>query len=261
MKFKISSELTYDVLEPTTYIFNIQAIQTLHQNILEESIVISPNLVYDAFTLNDTGTRFLKLQVNYGTFTIAYDAIVDVTEKIIDEKSLFQQTSILQLDNEVLPYLSPSRHCESDKLLKFAQKEFGHYPIEYEKVQAINQWIFNNIDYVGGTTDSSTSACDTIISKQGVCKDFAHLGIALCRALDIPARYLTSYAANLFPPDIHACFEAYIAHQWIIFDATQLSKNNELVKIAHGKDASEVAVLSYFGKTNCTHMKVQCDII
>ena len=261
MKFEITSELSYEVIEPTTYFFNIQAANTVGQIIHDESISISPNLHFEEFTLQHTDTRFIKLQMNFGTFTILYKATVEVQENYIDEETLNVSVPILQLDHEVLPYIAPSRHCESDKLLKFAFKTFGHLPNEFAKAKAINEWIAQHIEYISGSTTSSTAACDTLISRQGVCKDFAHVGIALCRALDIPARYLTCYAANLYPPDIHACFEAYIANQWITFDPTLLSTNNQIVKIAHGKDASEVAVASYYGKTNCTYMNIQCEVL
>src|SRR5690606_21299495 len=105
-------------------------------------------------------------------------------------------------------------------------------------------WVFNSIAYKAGTSDSSRSANDVLALKEGVCKDFAHLAIALCRALDIPARYFTGYAYALDPPDFHACFEAYVGGKWLFFDPTQLSIPNGLVKIANAKDASEVAVAS-----------------
>jgi transglutaminase-like putative cysteine protease len=259
MKFKISSSLSYDVVAPTTYFFNILVSKAEGQTILEESIIISPPLLFEEFTLKDSEVRILKLYINYGSFTINYTATVEVNETLIDENTLLFSKPLIDIDPEVLPFISPSRHCESDKLMKFALKEFGDLPNQFEKVKAINGWVFKTVEYVGGTTNSSTSACDTIISRQGVCKDFAHLGIALCRALDIPARYLTTYAANLNPPDIHACFEAYLGNQWVAFDPTRLSSPNKMVKIAHAKDASEVAVLIYYGQTICTNMDVQCD--
>ena len=261
MKYKIFSELTYEVIEPTTYIFNIQVAKTLNQIIVNESISISPDLKFEEFSLTNSENRFLKLQINYGTFTISYNAIVEVVEKPINQDLFEFDTSIIELENDVMPFISPSRHCESDKLLHFAKKEFGQLPNVYSKVKAINDWVFNSIEYISDSTNSSTSACDTLISRFGVCKDFAHLCIAFCRALDIPARYFTGYAANLIPPDIHACFEAYICGQWIIFDPTKLTNTKNLVKIANGKDASEVAVASYHGITICTKMIVQCEEI
>lgn len=259
MKFEISCELSYEVFSPTTFIFNIQAVRSANQIIIEESILINPIVHFEEFTINNTDTRFIKLEVDQGTsFTINYHAQVDVEYKIVDEGILLHKIPIIELDTGVLPYLFPSRHCQSDKLRKLADKEFSHLPNDYLKVVAISDWIFNNIDYITGTTDSGTSAYDTLIQREGVCKDFAHLGIALCRAIDIPARYLTAYAYHLNPPDIHACFEAYIGGNWVIFDPTKLVPINGLVKIANGKDATEAAVASFFGNTNCTFMNVQC---
>ncbi|MFV8376032.1 transglutaminase-like domain-containing protein [Flavobacterium sp. LB1P71] len=259
MKFKVYSELSYEVFSPTTFIFNIQAAKSASQIIISESIIVIPAIKFEEFTLKNSGTRFVKMEVEQGLFfTIICQAEVEVEHTIYDEKVLLKSIPIINLDNEVLPFISPSRHCESDKLSEFALNEFGYLPNEYAKAKAIKEWIFKNVEYKSGVTNSSTSACDTLLDKVGVCKDFAHLGIALCRALDIPARYFTGYAYDLNPPDFHACFEAYIGGQWLFFDSTKLAVANGLVKIANGKDASEVAVASYFGNVNCTFMKIEC---
>lgn len=260
MKFKVFSELSYEVFSPTTFIFNIQAARSGSQVILEESVVSNPFLAFEEFTLPNVDARFIRMEVNQGVvFTITYNAVVDVQYQLINETHLTQQIPIVELNTEVLPFLFPSRHCQSDKLRKLATKEFGQLSSAYEKVNAINNWIFNNTDYISGATDSGTSAYDTLIQREGVCKDFAHLGIALCRALDIPARYFTGYACNLNPPDFHACFEAYIGGQWIFFDPTQLVPINGLVRIANSVDAADAAVASFFGNTSCTYMNVQCN--
>ena len=262
MKFQVFSELSYEVFSPTTFIFNIQAARSVSQLILEESVVTNPFLTFEEFTLNNVDARFIRMEVNQGVFfTITYNAIVDVQYKLLNESALSKYIPIVELNTEVLPYLFPSRHCQSDKLRKLAIKEFGHLPNEFAMVNAISDWIFNNTDYISGATDSGTSAYDSMIQREGVCKDFAHLGIALCRALDIPARYFTGYACNLNPPDFHACFEAYIGGQWIFFDATQLVPINGLVRIANSVDAAGAAVASFFGNTNCTYMNVQCNPI
>jgi len=261
MKFNIFSELSYEIFSPTTFVFNIHAARSANQKIMEESLLITPALNFEEFTINNGEDRYIKLHTtNEKYFTIIYHAQVEVEYHIIDESFLLKSIPIMELDTEVLPYLFPSRHCEADKLRKLATKEFGPLVNDYIKVRAINDWIFSNIDYITGTTDSGTSAYGTLIQREGVCKDFAHLGIALCRAIDIPARYFTGYAYNLTPPDFHACFEAYLGGHWIIFDPTKLVPLNGLVKIANGKDATEAAVASFFGNTNCTYMNVQCGI-
>ncbi|MEL1242521.1 transglutaminase-like domain-containing protein [Flavobacterium flavipallidum] len=260
MRFKVSSVLSYDVFATTTFIFNIQVAQSASQVIISESLTVFPEIKYEEFVLQNAATRFIKMVVAPGTyFTISYEAEVDVLCEIIDPEHLPQSVAIIDLENETLPYILPSRYCESDKLLDFAHYQFGHLSNKFAKVKAINEWVYNSIFYRAGTSDSSRSACDVFNLKEGVCKDFAHLAISLCRASDIPARYFTGYAYALNPPDFHACFEAYVGGKWLFFDPTKLSFANGLVKIANGKDACEVAVASFFGGANCTYMKVDCN--
>jgi transglutaminase-like putative cysteine protease len=261
MRFRIKADLFYDVYTSSTCIFNIQALgNSYNQKIISESLEIAPNLPFKEFSLPDSKIRFITVQANeFVPFQVCYQGEIDVKYKTVSKKTLFKNTSIFDLDNKIVPYLSPSRLCPSDKLMNLAFKLFGYLQSDIEKAVAVNDWIFNNVDYVPGTTDASTSAYDTLNQREGVCKDFAHLGIALCRALNIPARYFTCYATNINPPDIHACFEVYIGGQWIIFDPTRLSNLSSLVKIAHGKDGSEVAVASLFGNASCTYMNIECE--
>ena len=126
---------------------------------------------------------------------------------------------------------------------------------------ALTQWIYRNVEYLSGSTNSETSAYDTVTQQAGVCRDFAHLGIALCRALTIPARYFTGYAYQLFPQDFHACFEAFIGGKWLLFDATRLIPLNGLIKIAHGRDAADAAVANIFGDVNFIASNVNCQLM
>jgi transglutaminase-like putative cysteine protease len=260
MRFQVFSELQYEVSIPTTFIFSIQVSRTSSQMIIEESLVTDPFFPLEEFTSANGEARFIRVQVNKKTnFKISYKAIVDLHYNVIDQKHLLSTVPVNKLDADVIPYLFPSRYCQSDKLQKLATKEFGNIENAYAKVSAINEWIFNNVEYLGGITTSSTSAHDTLTERAGVCRDFAHLGIALCRALSIPARYFTAYAYNLNPQDFHACFEAYIGGEWIFFDPTKLVPANGLVKIANGRDAADASVASIFGNTICTSLTVQCE--
>ena len=260
MKFQVYSELQYQVLMPTTFIFNIQVSKTSSQIILEETLTTNPFFQLEEFTSANGEARFIRVQVNNKiNFTISYKAVVDLHYNMIDQNQLLNTTPVIKLDADVIPYLFPSRYCQSDKLQKLAVKEFGQIENAYAKVSAINEWIFNNVEYISGVTTSSTSAHDTLTERTGVCRDFAHLGITLCRALSIPARYFTGYAYNLNPPDFHACFEAYIGGEWIFFDPTKLVPANGLVKIANGRDAADAAVASIFGSTNCISINVKCE--
>ena len=260
MKFKVFSELEYQVNMPSTFIFNIQVSKTRSQSIIEESLIINPELELEEFVSSTGEARFLRLRVKDNiTFKITYNATVDVQYKILDEKWHEDSVPVEKLDADIIPYLFPSRYCESDRLQKLAFKEFGHIENLYSRVLAISEWIYNNVEYISGSTNGSTSAIDTISERAGVCRDFAHLGIALCRALSIPARYFTGYAFKLNPPDFHACFEAYIGGSWIFFDPTKLVPINGLVKIANGRDAADAAVASIYGNTICNFMTVKCE--
>lgn len=261
MKFNIQSEITYEVVSPTTFIFNIHALRTNSQQIITESLTLNPQLDVEEFSYNSGSGRFLRLKsMGNSTFTISYRATVDTSYAIFDQRQEFQTVPVAELDGEIIPFLFPSRYCQSDKLQNLAYKEFGAIENVYSKVLAISNWIYNNVEYVSGSTNSGTSALDTITERVGVCRDFAHLGITLCRALSIPARYLTCYAYTLQPPDFHACFEAYIGGNWIVFDATRLVPLNSLVKIANGRDAADAAVASIFGNASSNNIRVSCEL-
>src|SRR6187455_2168511 len=260
MKFKAHSEIQYQVLMPTTFIFNIQVSKTSSQIVIEEKLDIDPSFPLEEFTSNNGEERFLRVQVNKpGAFKIHYEAIVDLQYQVIDRQHLLKTVPVSTLDASVIPYLFPSRYCQSDKLQELVFKEFGKIDNTYAKVSAITEWVHKNVSYKPGITNSTTSALDTLTERAGVCRDFAHLAIALCRALSIPARYFTGYAYNLNPPDFHACFEAYIGGEWMFFDPTKLVPVNGLVKIGNGRDAADAAVASIFGKTNHLSIQVGCE--
>ena len=262
MKFKIHSEISYQVNLPTIFIFNVHALRSSSQTVIEESLTVSPDMRIEEFTSLAGTSRFVRLKVNGRTkFSLSYSATVDMNYKVIDEHEAKGRVAVEDLDGDIIPFLFPSRYCQSDLLQKLAYKEFGNIENIYEKVLAITDWIYNNVEYVSGSTNWQTSAFDTITERVGVCRDFAHLGIALCRALSIPARYFTGYAFKLNPPDFHACFEAYIGGHWIIFDATRLVPLNGLVKIATGRDAADAAVATIFGNATTSFMKVECEAL
>jgi transglutaminase-like putative cysteine protease len=261
MKFRVSSLLEYEVRSPTTLILSIHALRTPTQAVLEEAFTTEPSVKMEELTPAHGENRFVRLEVNEQTnLTISYQATVDTRYQVIEQDQL-EAVPVVELDGAVIPFLFPSRYCQSDKLYRLAYSKFGDIPNSYLQVVAITDWIYENVEYLSGSTSSQTSAYDTVTERAGVCRDFAHLGIALCRALTIPARYFTGYAYQLNPPDFHACFEAYIGGQWLVFDATRLAPLNGLVKIATGRDAADTAVASIFGNVVSTGMQVDCQVL
>jgi hypothetical protein len=143
---------------------------------------------------------FLRLQVkDEVTFKISYSAIVDTHYKIIDERQDTNNVPVAKLDADVIPYIFPSRYCQSDKLQKLANKEFGKIENTYLKVLAINEWIYNNVEYISGSTDSGTSALDTIYERAGVCRDFAHLALHYAELYLFLRVILQAILINLIP--------------------------------------------------------------
>jgi transglutaminase-like putative cysteine protease len=164
-----------------------------------------------------------------------------------------------ELPADTLQFLLPSRYCHSDTLDKLAEEVVAGQTPGYDQVDAIRAWIRKNIEYRYGVSDGSTSASDTIRDKAGVCRDFAHIGLSLCRALRIPARMVVGYLYRLEPMDLHAWFEAFIDGRWYTFDATQEEPRGGRIAIAYGRDAADVALITQFGllKTEDMHVWVE----
>jgi transglutaminase-like putative cysteine protease len=258
MKFDVSSSLNYSIRSDSTLILNIHALRTPNQAVLNETFTIEPYVKAEELQSANHANRFIRIEVPAKTeLSIAYTATVDNAWKTANYSKV-AETPISQLDPEILPYLYPSLYCQSDKLYRLAKNMFGYYKSPFEKVVALTNWINLNVEYLSGLTDAQTSAYDTVTEQAGVCRDFAHLGIALCRALSIPARYFTGYAYQLSPPDFHACFEAYIGNEWVLFDPTKLAPLNGFVKIANGRDAADASIASIFGDVIFTGMNVNC---
>ena len=144
-------------------------------------------------------------------------------------------------DYERQVYLRPSRYCPSEHLIGFAVAEFGAGPDVGARIAAITEWIRQRVGYVPGSSTVHDSAEDTLLTGMGTCRDFAHLGIALCRATGVPARFAAVYAPGLWPMDFHAVFEAFQDGRWCVYDATGLAPRSSLVRIVTGRDAADTA--------------------
>jgi transglutaminase-like putative cysteine protease len=261
MRFKVSCQLEYDISFPSTLILNVHAQRNASQSISKERFTVEPRTKVEEFIADGNANRFIRLETGRKKkLSIEYEAVVDCQHEVL-AASKIDFTPVVDIDRKAIPFLFPSRYCQSDRLGRLAWDLFGKIANPYEKVVAIVDWIHSNVEYVRGSTTAETSAYDTVAQRTGVCRDFAHLGIALCRALNISARYFSGYAYELEPPDFHACFEAYIGGRWLIFDATRLAHLNGLVRIGNGRDAADAAVASIFGGVKCTQMNVACQLV
>ena len=147
------------------------------------------------------------------------------------------------VDLDAIVALRQSRYCESDRLAGFAASEFTELTPgdAYGTAATVSSWVFERLTYLGGVSGPLDSAVDTLLAGEGVCRDFAHLTIALCRALGIPALLVSVYAPGIFPMDFHAVTEVLVDGTWYVFDSTRLAPRSELVRIATGRDAADTA--------------------
>jgi len=260
MKFNVFAEMKYTARAPGTIILDIHALRTPHQTVISETFTTDPYIKVEELFTTQGENRLIRFEIAQAcSVKVTYKATIDNFCEVKDF-SLIDEIPIAQMEPCVLPYLYPSRYCQSDKLYRLAWNLFGHIINPFEKVATLTNWIHKNVQYLSGSTNAQTSAFDTVTEQAGVCRDFAHLGIALCRALTIPARYITGYAYQLIPADFHACFEAYIGTDWVLFDATRLVPLNGLVKIASGRDAADTAIANIFGNVSFDSMLVSCDL-
>lgn len=259
-RIHIQSELVYESRSNSDYIFNIQAAYHPWQFIESENVSINP-FCSMSYGLGHTGqNRLAKMASPPGTFSVNYEAIVAVNYPQPTGQEQEMQINALPID--IIPYIWSSRYCESDALTQLANSLFGQIPVGFQRVEAICQWIRDNIRYEIGHTNSLTSTRNVLDMGVGVCRDFAHLGISFCRALNIPARFVTGYALFEDPPtDYHAIFEAYLGGRWILFDPTQMSPIEDLVRIATGRDASDTAFSTIFGAVVMKSMNPYVEII
>jgi transglutaminase-like putative cysteine protease len=252
---RVGCELHYRLTAPTSFLFNVAVANTAHQSVRQEHFTIVPHAEYTVENVGEEGNRVVRLQAKVGDLALQYQATV-MLEPEVEDPPTIMEAGHPELPSEVLPYLNPSRYCESDRLLRLAGKEFGEVAPGYSRVAAICDWTHAHLDYVAGSTDARSSACDVLVQRAGVCRDFAHVALTLCRALSIPARYVSGYAVGLTPPDFHGFFEAYLGTRWYLFDATRMAPRDGFVRIGTGRDAADAAFATVIGAATLKDMKV-----
>lgn len=243
MYVTVSATADYDLSVETFLLLMIEPrVQGETHRVVRESLRTTPT----PFARLDTdayGNPFRRFIAPKGFFCFDFNATIEVTPN----SSLLEnvkETEPQQLPADVLPFTLPSRYCPSDKLVAFAGSEFGTQKSGAAKVQAITDWVHSKIRYEYNTTDATTGAEEVILKRAGVCRDFAHLAVALCRAMSLPARYVSGYCLGLEPPDFHAWVQVYLDGAWHNIDATSAETRAALVPIAYGRDAADVSLLT-----------------
>ncbi len=251
IRIQLQVDLAYEIDEHgADFVFNVHAAHTPCQTISAEHLSLSQPIVPQMHTDPASGNRYMRLRALPGELKLSYAATVDLTHHAADPWQL-AEVPVRQLPPEVLGYIYPSRYCQSDRLVKLAIRQFGQLGQGHRRVQAICDWVQERVTFTSNTSNANTSAIDTLIEQVGVCRDFAHLMIALCRAVNIPSRFATGtdYGADpaLGPPDFHAYVEAYVGDRWYIFDPSGTAIPMGLVRFGTGRDAADVAFATIFG--------------
>jgi transglutaminase-like putative cysteine protease len=252
VRMELQIDLSYDIVDPygADFIFNIHAAQTPSQAVSNERLVLNQDIATQVHTDPATRNRYLRLHGEPGVLELSYSATVDITHHRSDPARL-AEVPVRHLPQDVLGYIYPSRYCQSDRLLRLANNEFGALWQGHGRVQAICDWVRRHVAFTSNTSNFTTAAVDTLIEQVGVCRDFAHLMIALCRAVNIPARFTsgTDYGADpaLGPPDFHAYVEVFLGDRWYIFDPSGTAIPMGLLRFGTGRDAADVAFATIFG--------------
>ena len=194
-----------------------------------------------------------------GNFRVEYQAVVAVDRSTIDLASLMP-TPARMLPAETIAYLLPSRYCESDKFEGFVEQQFAGLGGGV-LAAAMSAWVRDNLTYASGASSGVTTALMTFADRRGVCRDYAHLLVSLARAGGIPARCVSAYAPGVDPPDFHAVAELWLAGGWHLVDATGMASCGDLARVAVGRDATDIAFMTVFGRTTMNEQSVSVRLL
>ncbi len=254
----LHTTLNYQVNGDSEFLFKLALQHHSRQAILSEDLLVTGHDRHYEYTDN-FGNRVLRLSAHGGALKVVHDAALVVNHFFVPVGDI-PDHGASEIPDRVTPYLFPSRYCQSDQLLNFAQQEFGGVTPGYARVTAICKWVHHHIQFASGETGWNTSAMEVLTSRRGICRDYAHLAIALLRALNIPARFVTGYDygadASSGPTDFHAYIEAYVGGRWYVEDPAGICKRTQLMRIAVGRDAADCAFASIFGPVRFQSMKI-----
>ena len=257
-------ELQYEAQGHSDFVLNICPARTRSQRVLNETLAVEGATPSYTFTDPLTANRINRLYTEGGLVAVRYGGTVELNHVLVDPAVIEEQT-IRSMPSEVVPYILPSRFCPSDKMRSLATAMFGNVAPGYSRVTAICEWVTQHVRFKPGASDATTCAMDTFDSRVGVCRDYAHLMIGMCRALNIPARYITGvdFGADpaLGPSDFHAYVEVFLGQRWYLFDPSGLTPVMGLIRIGTGRDAADVSFATLFGNVQCMRPVVSIELV
>lgn len=262
MLIRLGYEIAIDCLRPTSVISVLEIHKDRQSDIKRQTKVLTspstPSRLYH--DLYGNGCR--RFLAPAGAFRILYDAVIEDSGQPDEVNTLARETPVEELPDDVIGYLLGSRYCETDHLGDLAWQLFGHMPPGWARVQAIIDYVHNRLSFGYGYARSTRTAAQAHEERVGVCRDFAHLAITLCRCMNIPARYVNGYLGDIgipadpAPMDFSAWIEVYLDGKWYAFDARHNVPRIGRIPISHGRDATDVPLLHSFGPHSLTTFKV-----
>ena len=253
MKLEISASLNYRLSEPVDLMLQIEAANGHGQQVVESSLDLGNPEFVSRVPAVDGLCEPIWLRAA-GTLRAEYRAAVVVDRPAVDFRTL-PEVALHRLPSAVVAYLNESRYCPSNKFHAFVERRFG----EHEggaKIARMRDWIESRFTYLPGTSDADTGALDSFVERRGVCRDYAHVMIALARAAHIPARMASVYALGVDPQDFHAIAEVYLDGGWYMVDATGMARPEGTARICVGRDAADVAFLTAYRAIELVEQRV-----
>ncbi len=250
----ISVRLDYAVPEATTILLQIEAAPLLDQRILDAKILVR-DPIYFARVPAEDGVGERSWVQSHERFECTYQARVEIDRPALDLATL-PQAPLHELTGDMVKYLMDSRFVPAEKFHHFVEAEFPGLT-GGTRILALRDWVEAHLDYVPGTSNAETTAVDTFVGRQGVCRDYAHVMVGLARAAGVPARMVSVYAPSVDPQDFHAVTEVYLGGAWHLVDATGMAGPDEIVRIGVGRDAADIPFMMVFGKSQLTEQSVE----
>jgi transglutaminase-like putative cysteine protease len=261
VKIAIGCQFTFDVAHPTHGIVLVEAHPDELDRIEQEVVTTDPALPSSVYH-DHYGNRCRRVTLPAGRVEFAYHAVADDDGLIDPIDTAAPELAPDALPDDAILFLLPSRYCQSDQLATFAFEQFGRLQPGWGRVQAISAWVHDHITFDYGSASPNFTAVDVFETNHGVCRDFTHLGVALCRALNIPARYVFGYLPDIgvpdpgVPMDFCAWMEVYLGDRWYTFDPRNHQHRIGRVVIGRGRDAADTAMVTTFGHVELVAMTV-----
>jgi transglutaminase-like putative cysteine protease len=265
INLRVGCEFAYDVSAPTPVTVQVRPRSDAPQKLITEDWSTTPDLPVDEY-LDIYGNPVKRLVMPEGAFLLRYDATCAVPDEPDPDGSGVPQLPVEQVPGQLLHYTLPSRYCMSDELMGTAWELFSGSGPGWARVQAICDWVHDNIKFQYGTSNPLTTSVDVYKGRIGVCRDFSHLAISFCRAMNIPARYVFGYLPDIYVPiapepmDFAAWMEVFLGDRWWTFDPRNNQRRVGRVVIGRGRDALDVAMLTTFGPAVFRSMTVWADL-